>query len=994
MHEAVARALLLTDVVDSTRLTEALGDVRMSEVWATHDRVARDLMVVHGGREIDRADGFLILFERAADAGAYALAYHRALADLSARHGLAFKARAGLHVGEVVLRENPPEDVRRGAKPLEVEGVAKSLAARVMTLAHGGQTLLTPAACVGLERQLPAGAELESHGHYRMKGLIDPLELYELGVAGEAPFVPPADGAKVHRVVRAGELWQPVKEVPHALPAERDAFVGRQAELLELSRRVDGGARLVTVLGPGGTGKTRLVRRYGWTWLGDWPGGVWFADLAEARSVDGIASAVGGALEVPLGKGDPIVQLGHAIAGRGRCLVVLDNFEQAVKHAEATVGRWLERAVDAAFVVTSREVLHVKGEVVMPLEPLDPDHAGLELFEVRARAQKPGFSLDPAGLREVREVVRLLDGMPLAIELAAARARVLSPAQILERMEDRFRLLTGARGAAGRQATLRAAIDWSWGLLEPSEQEALAQVSVFAGGFTMAAAEAVLAFAGPGAPWAMDVVQSLVDKSLLRSWTPGSSARRMAIEEPYFGMYMSIQEYAREKLRTEGAIEGASGAGAERAAESRHGAYFARFGSEQALESLDQHGGVARRRALGLELENLLSAAGRAHSRGDGGTAAAAFLAAWAVLDLQGPFTAAIELGRAVLALHRLDPAERSRVETSVSIALRMAGRMVEARRSFDEALASVRAARDRRREGIVLGHLGVLHMEQGRIDEARTHLESAVAIHREVGNRRFEGIVLGNLGVLHMDLGLTEAEQYLEQALVVHREIGNRRYQGIVLGSLGNLHKRQGRFDESRQSYEAALEVHREVGNRRFEGIALGNLGDLHMQQERQDEARAYFASALAIHREVGNRRSEGISLGNLGLLHMAEARLEEARAHFEAALTIAREFGDRHFEGAFLGYLGALELRLGNREQSRDAFARGEPMLREVGDRIELGKLLCSRGELELALGDLGAASAALAEAEALAAATQALSDCELSREIARLRQALGQV
>ena len=187
-----------------------------------------------------------------------------------------------------------------------------------------------------------------------------------------------------------------MREVRHNLPRERDAFVGRSGDLAPSPRRFDAGARLLTVLGPGGTGKTRLARRYGWTWLGDWPGGVYFCDLSDARTLESVFFVVALALDVPLGKGDPAVQLGHAIATRGRCLVILDNFEQIVQHAEASVGRWLDRAADAAFLVTSRERLHLAGEEVLPLEPLSVDAEGVELFALRARTQRADFALTPA----------------------------------------------------------------------------------------------------------------------------------------------------------------------------------------------------------------------------------------------------------------------------------------------------------------------------------------------------------------------------------------------------------------------------------------------------------------------------------------------------------------------------------------------------------------------------------------------------------------------
>src|SRR5712692_5521524 len=322
------RALLLTDVVDSTQLSERLDEAELAALWAAHDRLARDLLPVRRGREIDKTDGMLLLFESAADAVAYAMAYQRAVAKLKPP----LKTRAGVHVGPVILRENSQSDVARGAKPLEVEGTAKALAARVMAIAGGGQTLLSADARDALG---DVTLRVESHGHWRMKGIAEPMELFEVGEA-DAPFVPPPDAAKGYRVVREGDLWLPARNIKHSLPAERDSFVDRRETLAELARRLDAGARLVSVLGIGGTGKTRLITRFGWSWLGDFPGGVWFCDLSQARSLDGIAYAVAEALAVPLGKEEPVTQLGNAIAARGRCLVILDNFEQVSRDRKST----------------------------------------------------------------------------------------------------------------------------------------------------------------------------------------------------------------------------------------------------------------------------------------------------------------------------------------------------------------------------------------------------------------------------------------------------------------------------------------------------------------------------------------------------------------------------------------------------------------------------------------------------------------------------------
>ena len=1009
-------ALLVTDLVDSTLLVERLGDQAAAQVFAEHDRRSRDLLAQHGGREIDRSDGFLLLFDEAAQAAAFALAYHGALA------GLRLSARAGLHVAPVLLRENAPADIARGAKPVEVEGLAKPLCARVMALARGGQTLLTAAARESIAGQ---GAAVEPCGHYRLKGIGEPVEIFELRDARALPFAAPADTDKAYRVVRAEGGWLPVREVRHNLPRERDAFVGRSADLAAIDARLAAGSRLVSVLGLAGTGKTRLARRYGWTALGDFPGGVFFCDLSEARSLDAVFFVVAAALDVPLGKSDPQVQLGHAIAARGRVLLILDNFEQLVAQAQGSVGRWLDRAPEAAFLVTSRERLHLAGEDVLPLAPLPPDAEGVELFALRARAQRPDFALTDANRSAVQRIVALLDGLPLAIELAAARIGVMSPAQLVERLADRFRVLAGTHGEANRHATLRGAIDWSWNLLAPWEQAALAQCAVFEHGFTLEAAEAVLDLsAWPDAPPAADAVQALVDKSLLRSWVPVEQ-HRYDIEEPYFGMYLSIHDYAAAKLA-------ASGLDAQRAAEQRHGGFFAALGSDEGLAALRSHAAVALRRALALELDNLVAACRRALVRKDGGQAVGALRAIWVVLGAQGPFTLVTELGTQVDALADIDaslraaalvtaasalvaagraneagpkyaralalareandPLREAEVLSRIGNAERLQGRMDPARRAFTSALAIPAALADPFRHAVLLTELGIVHRQTGAIDEARVCYEQALAISREAVDREQESKVLNNLAILHAEQGRFEVARTLfESSLALSRELGDRRQSGLALGNLGSLALDLGRFEAAREHCLAALAIHRDTGERLEEGNALCNLGSAHRGRGEPDAARRMFEASLAVAREVGNRREEGVVLDLLGMLDHEQGFDATARTRYDEALTIHRAVGNRHHEGVVLAHLGDLLSGQGRRDEARVVFGQGEALLRALGEKLELAALLCARGRLELAAGDSARAHAALAAAQDEASLPDLAPDSGLRKDIEELRRAI---
>jgi len=774
----------------------------------------------------------------------------------------------------------------------------------------------------------------------------------------------------------------------HALPEEQDAFVGRDVELEAIDRWLGGVTRVLTLLGAGGMGKTRLAVRYGWRSRERWPGGVWFCDLADARSRDGIAAAVAGTLGVPPGKGDPSDQVGHAIAGRGRCLLILDNFEQLVRHAADTVGAWTRAAAEATFLVTSRERLNLRGEQTQLIEPLSIE-SGVELFAERARSQRPGLELPGQELESVREVVRLVDAIPLAIELAAARMRILTPAQIAEHMRDRFRLLGG--GAGGRHASLQAVLDASWELLRPWEQAALAQCAVFEGGFTLEAAEAVLDLGrSRHRPWAVDVVQALFDKSLLRSWVPVSPGRA-CLATARFGMFASVQDYALRKLMDGHAIRGASGPRAARSAHERHGRWYARLGSEAAIEALDRHEGLQRRHAMEQELENLIAACRRGASRGDGAQGAAHYRAAWAILERRGPLDLAVDLGMTVLRV-KLEPVDRARVLDTLGQAEWRSGRLEEARARCDAALAIHRRLRDQRSEGRTLRRLGELLREQGHLEEGRARIEAALEVARGVGDRQTEALALNSLGNSHRD-ELDASRVRYQEALAIFRAVGDRRWEGAVLSNLGFLHFEQGLVEEARAMMEAALAICRETGDRYLEGVLLGNFGLVNQEAGRKDEARACLDAALALLGETGHRHFEWFYLGALGNLDRDEGRMNEARARLEKAIAMLGEMGSRGNEGILQGFLGDLHLEEGRREEAGRALSRAEALLRGVGDQFFFGRLLCTRARYELQCGAAAAARARINEARVIADRIGAGPDSPLRRDLARLDRALEQ-
>ena len=955
--------LLLTDVVDSTEMAHTLGDREMARHWAAHDRAARDLLPVWNGREIDKTDGVLIMFDSVADAAGYALAYHRALEAL----GLPFKARVGLHFGSVTLRANSPADVALGVKPFDVEGLATPVTARVMAVALAGQTLMSQDA-----RAQWRGNDMRvvSHGHWRLKGLPEPIELWEVGDA-TSPFMPPPDHPKAYRVVRQGETWQPVRDVRHNVPAERDCFVGRHEPLLALANKFEAGARLVSVLGIGGIGKTRFATRFALTWLGEFPGGVLFCDLSQARSLDGILLAVGQSLGIGLNNNDPLAQITQAIASRGKCLVILDNFEQVARHAEATVGAMLNRAPLASFLVTTREVLGVVGEEVLALAPLQRDDA-MTLFARRAASAKQDVRLSEADRLTLQKLVSMLDGLPLAIELAAARTRVMSPDDLLTRMNERFNLLWSRSGRQDRQATLRAAFDWSWDLLTLSERAALAQLSVFEGGFTLQTAQAVVALeSASDSMLVMDVIGLLVDKSFVRS-----------LGNRRFDLLESVREYASEHLRTTGRYSG-SGESAAMAAQMRHWCYFSRF---------DERAATADRC---VEVNNLVAACQRATAAGDTESAVGALVGSWFVLGLTGPFRVGVELAANVAAMEGLDNRQCVEISWVTAGALGGLGQAAQARNYLDSGLELALATNHGTGEIRLRLTMASQQMAQGQFDEAMLNLGRALPMTQASLDLSLQCKTLFALGGLaERQSRFEQAREHYVSALAVARHIGDKRLEGGLLGNLGGLHHEQGRLDEASRHYEQALELAQQVGDRRWEGNARCNLGLVHQEQGHNTAAQNEFQKALCLALDIGHMRLQATVLCNLGIALAEQEELESALEHHSRAVVVAHGLGDLRLEGQFRGYLGLLLARLNRYSEARACLDTGEEMLREADDSASQALLMCARAEAEVLAGDPATATQWALRARQIALQLQVDINSELGRALARIKTLLDKV
>jgi predicted ATPase/class 3 adenylate cyclase len=834
---------LFTDIEGSTRLLQELGD-RYAAVRDDHAAIVRRAIAEGGGVEVNtQGDSFFVAFPSSVGAARAAVAAQRALATHRWPPDAPLRVRMGLHTGEGIP----------GGE--DYVGLDVNRAARIADAAHGGQILLSGATRALVEQTLPDGVSLRDLGEHRLKDIVDPERLHDLVLEGLPSDFPPP------RTLDAR---------PNNLPVQLTSFVGREEEIAEVGQLL-GGTRLLTLTGAGGTGKTRLALQVAAEVLTEYRDGAFFVDLSSVADPALVPSAVAGALGVPEEAGRPVLETVKDHLGDKELLLVMDNFEQ-VATAAPVVEEILFATPRTKVMVTSRVVLSLRGEqeyAVPPLEPPDPERLpdlpallrveAVRLFTERAVAASPRFGVTEENAPAVAAITARLDGLPLAIELAATRTKVLTPQEMLPRLDRRLAVLTsGPRTVPERQRTLRGAIAWSHDLLSPAERAMFARLSVFAGGWTLEAAEAVCDPAGLGRD-ALEGLTSLVDQSLVRRTDPNGG-------QPRFAMLETIREFGQEQLEAGGDMT---------ATRQRHAGHFLDLAveAEPHLTGKDQATWLDR---CEREHANIRAALRWATDSGEAGRAQEAAGALWRFWQQRGHLAEGRAWLDEVLAVpsgRGASPARAKALIGAGGIAWWQQER--EATRAFyQEALAIERELGDPARIAEALYNLAFV-VAGDDIESAARLLDESLGLSRRAGDERGVAQAQAMLVIRDAQAGDWPAVlARLEEAVGIWRRVGDRLHLAFDLLWLAFSHGRLGHGEAARSAALEALDIFREVDNHTGIGIALVDLAFLATWEGRHEDAIRLTAAFESLRERVG-----GPPGGFAGLLEGDPA--DEARAH-----------------------------------------------------------------------------------------------------------------
>ena len=898
--------LLFTDIEGSTRLLQQVGH-RYDDILTECRQLLRAAFHRWNGYEVDtQGDAFFVIFARATDAVSAAVEMQRALAAHTWPEGAIVHIRMGLHTGE-------PQRSAEGYVGLDVHETA-----RIMSAGHGGQVLLSQTTRDLVEHDLPGGVSLRDLGSHRLKDLLHPSHLFQLVISGLPADFPPLKTLDTHH---------------STLPISLTSLIGRQQEVAEISALLKSPEmRLLTLLGPGGIGKTRLAIEVTTQMRSFFVGGTCFVGLAAVNDPQLVVPSIARELGLKESGNRPLLEQVRAFVGEQHFLLVLDNFEQIVA-AAPQLEELLADCPRLSMLVTSRAVLHLSTEQVFPITPLSlpslsssdnediAESAAVTLFVQRARHILPSFQLTPTNARAIAEVCVRLDGLPLAIELAAARVKLLPPQALLARLSQRLQLLTGgSRSLPIRQQTLRSTIQWSYDLLGPQEQALFQLLSIFVDGWTLEAAEALCQGIGQADLDVLNTLSALLDNSLIQSSAEGA-------EEPRFLMLQTVREFGLERLTASGDLQRTRGA---------HAHYFLALAeqAEPELHGPNQAMWVAR---LGQEHDNLRTAL------------------EWALEQVSDE-----------------QAAERREIGMRLSAALKefwmILGYYGEARAFLERVLALSEGTSTALRARVLRAIASVADC-QGDIDRIEVVAQQSLTLSRELEDTCGIAESLGSLAAAVWLRGkVVEAISLHEEQVRLLRQVGEPGEVAEALFPLAEHVSTHGEYARGQALFEEALQLFRQAGNELWVGgtlvhsaswlwFMLGDLGTMHQR----------FQEGQALISRVGDRVWSAECLWVAALLALSEGEPERASSLAQESLSLYREMGDPWYSAWLLHILGRIEIQRGELPAARTYFQQSLALNQQIGEKwltpfnLEgLAAVVAAQGALRWAAQLWGAAEA----------------------------------
>ncbi len=681
------------------------------------------------------------------------------------------------------------------------------------------------------------------------------------------------------------------------------SFIGREKEVAMARRlllRTD--VRLLNMTGPGGTGKTRLAQHVASGLLDTFASGVFFVPLASISDPNMVVPTIAQTFGLRESPGEPLLELVNSYLRDKQLLLVLDNFEQ-VEAATPQVAELLTSCPNLKILVTSRALLHAYGEQDFPVPPLDvpnlnllpplerlAEYEAIRLFIERAQAVKPDFTVTDENAQAIAHICARLDGLPLAIELAAARTRILPPQALLTRLTSRLNILTGgAQILPPRQQTLRNAISWSYDLLDPTEQAIFRQLSVFVGGCTLEAAERIVSSnVGDNVAEAtlsptleltiLDRVESLIDKSLLRQEVLDSG-------EPRFWLLETIREYGLEKLAENGEME---------ATKRCHAGFFCQMveQAEPELQGVEQSNWLIR---LEVEHDNLRADMLYCFEQGDIETAARICAALRRFWYLRAHISEGRNwLAKALANKDSLPTALHARVLHAEGLLAWSQGDYAAARARSEESLAIWREIGDKQGVANMLHNLAVVEMAEGNYDTSRTLYEEVLGMFNELGEQWSAALALANLGIIALYTGdYAQAQQSLKESLALRRELGDTQGVAQSLNNLGTVSRCLGDYDAAYSLHEESLAIFRELGDKWSMALCLANLGFVELNKREYEEATALLKDGLETFRELGVKQGIATCLNGLAGVAAQSGDTKRAALLFGAAESLLERIG-----------------------------------------------------------------------------------------------------